>query len=343
MPAALTGHRDAGRRLGVAVIPMLLLCGAALGAPAQPASFALVIGESAYSAALALPACTLSARMVAASLERDGIAVTSVLDATDGAISAALGAFAQRLGSTPGSTAIVYACAYATADSGRNFLLPIETVLARSSDAATQGILARSLTAMPSRAGAASSLVVLDTAAWPGGAAPNWHAIATDPDPSGSSIVAATSGADTTSPTPLADALSTALAAHDPDAGAIAAALAQHLAGRPGLTIATRAGSAPAPLVPVRLAPAAAPPPPAPPPPPPPAPPAIPDEAATSSAQRQAIQTALQKLGYYDGAVDGIYGADTRAAIRRYQHELGHAMTGRLTQDEANALVRTAR
>ena len=341
MPARPTGHVDASRRLATAA-GVLVFSGQALGTPAQDRSFALVVGESAYTAAPALPACTLSARMVAASLERDGIAVASVLDASDGAISAALGAFAQRVGSTPGSTAIVYACAYATADNGRNFLLPIETVLGRSGDAATQGLLARSLTAMPSRAGAASSLVVLDTQAWPTGAAPNWNATATDPALSGSSTVAATGAADTTSPTPLADALSTALAAHDPDAGAIAAALGKHLAGRPGLTIVARAGSAPAPLLPVQPASAPIAPPRPPPPQTPPAPPAIPDEPATTQAQRETIQTALKKLGYYDGAVDGIYGADTRAAMRRYQHELGHDMTGRLTRDEANALVRTA-
>ena len=34
-------------------------------------------------------------------------------------------------------------------------------------------------------------------------------------------------------------------------------------------------------------------------------------------------QTALARLGYYDGKIDGIFGPDSRAAIRRYQHELG--------------------
>ena len=59
-----------------------------------------------------------------------------------------------------------------------------------------------------------------------------------------------------------------------------------------------------------------------------------------TDADRRRVQTALVRLGYYDGQVDGIFGPDTRAAIRRYQHELGAAMTGRLTAEQATRLVR---
>ncbi len=40
-----------------------------------------------------------------------------------------------------------------------------------------------------------------------------------------------------------------------------------------------------------------------------------------SDAQRRQVQAALAKLGYYDATVDGIFGPETRAAIRRWQHE----------------------
>jgi peptidoglycan hydrolase-like protein with peptidoglycan-binding domain len=55
---------------------------------------------------------------------------------------------------------------------------------------------------------------------------------------------------------------------------------------------------------------------------------------------RRFVQGALQKLGYYSGQVDGVFGPDTRAAIRRYQHELGAPMTGNLTPDQATRLAR---
>ena len=51
------------------------------------------------------------------------------------------------------------------------------------------------------------------------------------------------------------------------------------------------------------------------------------------------VQLALQKLGYYAGKVDGVIGSDTLAASRRFQHELGAEMTGRLTKDQAERLL----
>ncbi len=48
----------------------------------------------------------------------------------------------------------------------------------------------------------------------------------------------------------------------------------------------------------------------------------LPDEPAMSDAERRKVQTALARLGYYAIQVDGIFGPETRAAIRRYQHEI---------------------
>ncbi len=47
----------------------------------------------------------------------------------------------------------------------------------------------------------------------------------------------------------------------------------------------------------------------------------------------RAIQTALKKLGFYSGVVDGIAGPETEAAIKRFEHAARHAVTGRA--DEA--------
>jgi hypothetical protein len=65
----------------------------------------------------------------------------------------------------------------------------------------------------------------------------------------------------------------------------------------------------------------------------------MPAEADMSEANRRQIQGALQRLGYYKGAIDGIFGPSTRAAIRRFQHAIGAHATGNLTEEDANRLV----
>jgi peptidoglycan hydrolase-like protein with peptidoglycan-binding domain len=65
------------------------------------------------------------------------------------------------------------------------------------------------------------------------------------------------------------------------------------------------------------------------------------DEARMSEADRQRVQETLHRLGYYEGHVDGIFGPLTRAAIRRFQHDIGADMTGHLTAEEASRLVTT--
>jgi peptidoglycan hydrolase-like protein with peptidoglycan-binding domain len=65
----------------------------------------------------------------------------------------------------------------------------------------------------------------------------------------------------------------------------------------------------------------------------------MPDESRMSKADRLRIQDTLRRLGYYKGQSDGIFGPLTRAAIRRFQGDIGAEMTGRLTAEEASQLV----
>ena len=44
-------------------------------------------------------------------------------------------------------------------------------------------------------------------------------------------------------------------------------------------------------------------------------------------------------MGYYSGQIDGKFGRETRAAIRRYQVGIKDKVTGRLTADQATALL----
>jgi peptidoglycan hydrolase-like protein with peptidoglycan-binding domain len=61
-----------------------------------------------------------------------------------------------------------------------------------------------------------------------------------------------------------------------------------------------------------------------------------------SETDRKQVQDALRRLDYYKGPADGIFGPQTRAAIRRFQRDIGDATTGSLTADQASRLV-TAR
>jgi peptidoglycan hydrolase-like protein with peptidoglycan-binding domain len=67
--------------------------------------------------------------------------------------------------------------------------------------------------------------------------------------------------------------------------------------------------------------------------------PDIPDENHMTDADRRAVQTGLAKVGYYDGRIDGVFGVETRAAIRRYQHEVNAPMTGIITPGQSRELL----
>ena len=56
-------------------------------------------------------------------------------------------------------------------------------------------------------------------------------------------------------------------------------------------------------------------------------------------AQRRMVQRGLASLGYGPGPADGLFGAGTREAIRRYQEAKGHEATGYLRGEESGALV----
>ena len=73
--------------------------------------------------------------------------------------------------------------------------------------------------------------------------------------------------------------------------------------------------------------------------PPAPAATSIPAQSGMGTADRQRVQDALRRLGYYNGPIDGSFGPLTRAAVRRFQQDIGAASTGFLTGEEASRLV----
>ena len=66
---------------------------------------------------------------------------------------------------------------------------------------------------------------------------------------------------------------------------------------------------------------------------------AMPAEDKMNARNRRQVQQALQRLGYYEGPLDEIFGPATRSAIRRFQESIGAQATGRLNETEASRLA----
>lgn len=60
--------------------------------------------------------------------------------------------------------------------------------------------------------------------------------------------------------------------------------------------------------------------------------------AAQSSWEVRDTQQRLQAMGLYHGPIDGVWGPETRAAVERYQHSRGLAVTGRIDESTRQAM-----
>jgi hypothetical protein len=320
-----------------------MLLSAAPALHAEPAREALVIGNGTYSALPALPACLLSAHAVAAALRGLGFHVTEREDVSSGGTDAAIGEFATRLAAAPGAAGFVYSCGYATAFNDRPFLLPVSARIARPPDVLAQGVLAKSLIDVLARGGVGPAVVAMDVVLMPEATASlHLDALTKGSVPDGLGLVAASQVNPADTPTPLAAALVANLKGPEVQVVSLLNGLQQQVGANPSATLSALsppvapgylAGAPPSPRpVPVPPAAAAAPSAPAP-------IAAMPADEDMTDSDRRRVQTALVRLGYYDGRIDGIFGPDSRAAIRRYQHELGADLSGRLTAAQAGRLV----
>lgn len=61
-------------------------------------------------------------------------------------------------------------------------------------------------------------------------------------------------------------------------------------------------------------------------------------ESVQTQADTKAIQQRLQNLGYYKGNIDGIYGPQTTAAVKKFQADYGLAQTGVVNSTTADYL-----
>jgi hypothetical protein len=62
------------------------------------------------------------------------------------------------------------------------------------------------------------------------------------------------------------------------------------------------------------------------------------DYAQQADPNVSAVQADLAQLGYYEGPIDGIFGADTRTALTRYQADHQLQVTGSLSNETLQAL-----
>ena len=306
--------------------------------PAEPAPAALIVGTANYAALPPIAGCARSANAVSAALRALGFQVTERQDASTGGIDAGISEFSQHL--ADGKRAgFVYICGYATDFNDRTFLLPTTARIGRPSDVLTQGVLAKSMLATVStrsgngggggvRSGTETGCAAADRprcadaisrcrTEWelsrpvkqrrptvPRPSPRPWSPRLTGPEVRTEDLLAGVK-------TRLAGSKLTVAAVHMPAHPGILAGPPQAapVAVAPAATTGPTGGRsrrAGCRRVRDRDAPAM-----------------LPDEAQMTDPDRRKVQIALVRLGYYDHAGGWLFGPETRAAIRRYQHEIG--------------------
>ena len=360
------------RRAMLVLCALLTLCtlltlgaGRARAEP-DPDRLALVIGNGAYTALPALPTCVASAHAVTAALQRRGYTVLERDDTSNGELRAALGTYERRLIAADSPTSVVYVCGYGTGFDGRPFLLPVSASLQRDTDILTEGLIANFVTDLSARAAPRLTVTLLDVFPRPDAPPPPLADLLARSAKAATVTLAAIEPSSGQAPTPFAEALVAELASPAARARDLVATARRTLQAKGGSLLVTAAVPADDALAPAPKpqAPLRAPVPPVSPPPataapavqaqpstaqtqaasPQAAPPLAPsaDEDRLGDAERRQVQAQLKRLGYYPGQIDGVFGPDTRAAIRRFQFELGTDMSGRLTPAQIARLLARA-
>ena len=312
---------------------------------------ALVIGNSNYSGFTALPACIPSAARIAEALRRADFQVIERKDLTRGGLASGINEFAKGMESTPDASVVLYVCGYAAGMNDRAFVLPVSAAIERPSDVMTQGVLAKSLLDLLVRGRPSRGLLVLDLAVPAEMPPPTLGPLSEVSAPETLGFIAVVGSQPDMGPTALATSIASGIADPSVDTAALLGRAEANLRRISSAKVAALR----VPLVPRLLAaaePSHASPPQTPEPrqAPTPAPPAeaaatpvprlaLPDERDMTVTERRLVQEALTRLGYYGAKVDGVFGPETRAAIRRFQHEIGTNQTGFITGEEAVRLL----
>jgi hypothetical protein len=337
--------------LTIFLLGLGLTCCGVGAARAESSRIALVITNSQYANFPALSRCAPAAAMARDSLRAKGFEVMERNNLGRGEFDTAIGLLARRVGAAPPTVAAMYYCGYAADFNNRSFLLPVSAVLTRDNDLLSQGILIKSVIDSLRRTPDSAGLVLLDVFQPPDSPSGRMGQLAEHVPASSFAVIAAANEPNGEGATALALGLRDELSVADAGVNGVTNGLrrrlakelvtAQVIAATRDAAIAVEKRPEPPPIASV------APPPPAPPPPPSfkPAPQqhVMVDEDQMSDSERRQVQTVLANIGYYSGRIDGTFGPETRAAIRRYQFEIKAELTGRLTAEQATRLVNSIR
>lgn len=333
--------------------PLFLLGLAAGGliaseARSEPPRVALIVANGQYANLPALTRCTPSAAAARDALRAKGFEVIERNNLGRGEFDSAIGQLARRAAASPAAAVALYYCGYAVEFNSRPFVLPTSAALARDHDVLSQGIIVKSIVDSLRRAPDAAGIVLLDLFTPPNVPLMGAGRVAEQITASPFAVVAANNEAGGDGPTATALGLRDELAAGNGGVAAVsdglyrrltkAAVAAQLVAATQDAAFTDDRRAPPAPAQPPPMAAPAAPPPePA----KAPAPPqhVMVDEDRMTDQDRRQVQAVLASIGYYSGRVDGAFGPETRAAIRRYQFEIKAEQTGRLTAEQATRLV----
>lgn len=361
-------HGDAR---GASILWRLAACGLALGAAlgppaaparaAEPAREALIVGNGSYANLPPLPGCAAAVAPMAAAFRAMGFNVIERRNTGRGELDAAIATFAQRVHAAPGGAAVVYFCGYAVDFGGRTFLLPTSAAIGNDFDVLTQGMIAKSVQDAVAHGSPRAGLVLIDAVPRAESPRPAFGGAAEHAAGLSQALLAAVGPAGREGPAPIAAAAEGNLTPPGPQVAPLLEALQRRLGEAAGVELAAvspgpaevslapppppiAATPAPTPAPAVTPAPDAPPAPVAAAPSVPPAPRIeMPDEDRMTDADRRRVQLALATLGYYGGRIDARFGPETRAGIRRYQHEIGAEMTGVITSEQASRLVSAVR
>jgi hypothetical protein len=311
---------------------------------------ALVIANSQYANFPTLPRCAPAAAMARDSLRAKGFDVIERNNLGRGEFDTAIGLLARRVAAGPPAIGALYYCGYGTDFNSRSFLLPVSAVLTRDNDLLSQGILVKSVIDSLRRTPDSAGLVLLDVFQPPNAPSGRMAQLADHLPASSFAVIAAGNELNGEGATALALGLRDELSATDAGVNSVTNGLRRRLAKEPvaaQVIAATADAALAAEKRPAPPAASIAPPPPVPPPPPSfkaaPQQRVMVDEDQMSDSDRRQIQSMLANIGYYSGRIDGTFGPETRAAIRRYQFEIKADLTGRLTSEQATRLVNSMR